>query len=219
VKSPNKLLLSLTLIGLGLVFAWTSATSDAARPEAQAAAAPDATTLYAVADTYVYQGAPGANYGNATILYVGRSEFLEESYALVRFNLASIPAGSVINSARVEAYLRYADFGNVDLKAYRVTESWNASAVIWNTRPTASTYVYATTSVGTSTGFYYSWNVTTLVNRWVNQPGSYPNYGLALRGPNVSYYRDFDSLNGANDPRLVIDYTPPTATPTPTRTP
>ena len=211
------ILLAASWLSVGL--AWTSAAPDATRPGAQVAAGPDtATTLYPTADTYVYQGNANINYGIANIFEVGRSEFLEESFALVRFNLTSIPAGSIINSARFEAYLRAADFGNQDISAYRVTGSWDAGTATWNNRPSVAAFVYATTSVGTSTGFYYSWNVTTLVSNWVNQPGTYPNYGLALRGPHVSYYRDFDSLEGANDPRLVIDYTPPTPTPTPTAT-
>ena len=214
------LLTLLAAIWLSVGLARTSAAPDATRSGAQLAAGPaTATTLYPAADTYVNQGVPNTNFGNAAIISVGRSEFLEESFALVRFNLASIPAGSTINSARFEAYLRAADFGNRDLSAYRVTETWDTGTATWNNRPAVSAFVYATTSIGTSTGAYYSWNMTTLVRNWVNQPGTYPNYGLALRGPtNVSFYRDFDSLQGANDPRLVIDYTLPTPTATPTAT-
>ncbi|MGC8780437.1 MAG: DNRLRE domain-containing protein [Anaerolineae bacterium] len=199
---------------------WGPPRADAGHREAPLVVGPAlTTTLYPSADTYVNQASPNSNYGSAAILSVSRSEFLEESFALVRFDLSSIPVGSTINSARFEAYLRAADFGNVDLTAHRVTESWAGGVVTWNSRPAYSAFVYATRSVGTSTGFYYAWDITTLVHRWINQAGSYPNYGLALVGPaNVSYYRDFDSLNAPNDPRLVIDYTAPTPTPTATST-
>lgn len=217
MRSSFRLLLVLLAAWLGL-----GLTGVGAGPPVAAVAEPaSSTTLYPVADTYVNQALPNTNFSGAVILSVGRSEFLEESYALVRFNLSSIPVGSIINSARFEAYLRAADFGNVDLKVYRVTESWTGGTVNWNNRPANASFVYATRSIGTTTGAYYSWDITTLVHRWLNQPDTYPNYGLALRGPaDVSYYRDFDSLNAANDPRLVIDYTAPTPTPTatPTRT-
>ncbi len=55
---------------------------------------------------------------------------------------------------------------------------------------------------------YVSLNITSLVQGWVN--GSYPNYGVMLRGPEVSgtdsSWREFYSRQGNNAPQLVITY-------------
>lgn len=174
-------------------------------------------TLYPTADTYVSQENPDANFSTDTVLRVARSEFLEESFALLRFNLAGIPAGSDINEARFQVFLRGADYGSMLLAVYRISESWSVSTVDWNSRP-AVRAGYDSTSVSTSKN-YWTWDVTLLVNRWINDAVTYPNDGLALRGPtDITYYRNFDSNQALDRPRLIITYTPPTPTATATRT-
>lgn len=106
--------------------------------------------------------------------------------------------------------------------------AWLSAGFAWTSAAPDATRSEARVAAGPDTTTLYP-VADTYVNEgvpntnysWVNQLGTYPNYGLALRGPtDVTYYRDFDNLQGASDPRLVIDHTPPTATPTrtPTRT-
>lgn len=81
--SPRFLTLAALCLSVGL--AWAAAAPTAALTAASEPAA--STTLHPTTDTYVNQASPSANYSGATILGAGRSEFLEESYALVLFNL------------------------------------------------------------------------------------------------------------------------------------
>lgn len=174
------------------------------------------TTLTAVEDTYVSEGSPTTNYGSEDYMSVARSEFTQESFALLRFSLSSIPAGSTIHSASLQLYLTSGGSSAKTLDIYRATEAWSFSSVTWNSRPN-TTCCYGSTSVGTTSGLYYAWDITSLVDGWVN--GSYANNGLAVRGPSgSSWFKSFATLSTSNQPRLVINYTAPTPTPAPTST-
>lgn len=192
--------------------------AEADRPAPVAASA----TIYASADTYVNENAPGTNYGNSATLNVRQDEFLKESFALVRFNLASIPVGSTINSATFNAYLRNAGSypGSHRLSIYWVVGSWSSGTVTWNTKP--STVLTSHYRDVPSTLGYYSWSITDMVQCWVDREALCTDASLALRAHpdhNQAFTRDFDSNQGANRPYLVINYTPPTTTPTNTPTP
>ena len=222
-------MLTALLLAVG-AFLWFDTEATVAAPggspvlgQARVAAALNSVTLYAATDAYVNQNSPDTSYGSSTILSVSRDEFLQETRSLLRFTLSSIPAGSVINQARLQLYLRDADFGKPSLVVRQVTESWTTS-VTWNTQPGVTNVDYASTVVPALEGYWYTWDITTLVDRWVNGGDPWGNEGLFLWCPaSETFYRHFDSMNvsgTATDPRLVIDYTPPTPTPTatPTRT-
>ena len=54
-------------------------------------------TLYAVADTYVDEGNPSANFGGAANMYAAfYGEFDMHDRALIKFSLSSLPSGSVM---------------------------------------------------------------------------------------------------------------------------
>jgi hypothetical protein len=212
------------LLAAGLtVLAWTlppQASGDRTGGARHAGASPAAVTLTAISDTYVNQLAPGTSHGNETILRVSRSEFGEESFALIRFDLSAIPAGAVFQRADLQLYLRNATDCQPEINVYRVTEAWSSASATWNSRPATSAYVYATHVVGTQTGGREVWAIPLLVDRWVNQPASFPNHGLAVRNPGTfDCFKNFDSIQGAFDPYLVLEYTVPTATVTPTPKP
>src|SRR5690242_17539471 len=63
-------------------------------------------TFQAIADTTVFSGASGANYGTSANLTVGHiTGDTNGTYrTLIRFDLSAIPAGSTINSARLLLY-------------------------------------------------------------------------------------------------------------------
>ena len=141
-----------SLLAVGLLPATAplqSFADDAAALESPAACPSPDVTLTPSTDSYVDEQSPTATHGLDTIVQVGRSEFLEEAFALVRFNLSSIPAGSVIHCATFEAYLAGADFGNEEIKVHRIMGNWNSNTVTWNTRPSVSGTSYGTTNVGT----------------------------------------------------------------------
>ncbi|MFC1742153.1 DNRLRE domain-containing protein, partial [Nanoarchaeota archaeon] len=97
---------------------------------------------------------------------------------MITWNLSSIPPGATVTNAVMELY-KYAGSGSdIPLEIMRINESWNETAVTWNTRPDNDTLSYNSTLV---TGLlqWYAWNITTLVAEWHN--GTYPNYGLYVK--------------------------------------
>src|SRR5262245_14192736 len=91
---------------LVVAIAATLAQARMGGPARLAPAQATSATFYATADTFVSENAPDINYDADPRLDVRQDEFLAESFALLRFDLASIPAGSVVNSAQFYSYVR-----------------------------------------------------------------------------------------------------------------
>jgi Zn-dependent metalloprotease len=182
----------------------------------------DATTvtLQPVAATRVSQASPKTAYGGAADLAVSRDEFLDENLALLRFDLSPIPSNATINQAQLELYLIAASDpppASVSINVYRATQSWSASTVTWNTKPSLDPTLEASASIGTTLGRYYPWPITKLVASYVGL--KVQNQGFALRGPpSTTFSRVFVGNKTANGARLLVDYTVPAPSHTPTRT-
>jgi len=168
-------------------------------------------TLTPVADAYVSQPQPGTNYNNASNWPIQRDSQLRERYPLLRFDLSSIPEGSEVTGAELEVYVDNATGqAVVELVVERITFTWNQATVTWNNRPPMQGR-WATLDVGNSPG-WRELDLRVLTNNWVR--GSLPNHGVAIRGPeDVEFLRSLGAAGGTK-PRLVVNYVPPTLTPT-----
>jgi hypothetical protein len=222
----RKGLTPLALLAVALLVGAVS-MMDLSTPLPTVRAAPEAAqlsqiTVYfdPVADAYVSQVAPITNFGSATRLDVQNydaQEFPDDRRSYVGFDLSTIPSNAIITSAAFKAYLYDAQgLSNVYIELRRVTSSWAYNTVTWNNKPSSSSYTGM--YVGTQTGIK-GWDVTSLVqNYWINRDfGTYPNFGLELRGPESGayYLRSFYSYNyGSYRPYLVVTYSLPTPTPT-----
>ena len=213
--------LSAVVVFFVLAFTWTvevPAQGSLARAPGPAVVA----TLEATQDTSVNQNAPTTNYGSSTRLYVLQDEFLQERFALLRFDFASIPQGSTVTSAKLYAYLTAASGDSpARLSIHWVVGAWTEGGVNWSNKP-ASVLTGHYRDVGTTTGTL-SWDVTDMAQCWADRAVLCTDPSLALRSHpdyNEVFSRDFDSSEGANRPYLQITYVPPaTATPTLTPTP
>ncbi len=130
--------------------------------------------------------------------------------SLIQFDVSAIPSGTSIDSAVLRAYLVEAwDYLNKTrtITAYRIGSSWSESSVNWNTRPSCAE-AYGSDSVTHGSWGWYSFDVTNLVSGWVN--GSLSNYGVMLRGPEVSgsdsSWRSFSTREGPYTPQLTVTY-------------
>jgi len=167
-------------------------------------------SLPIIADSYVYSAAPTTNYGSAPTLYVGSQSTSATGRALFRFDLSKIPGGATVLSANFQAYLAQTSSSpaTLDVELKRIDAPWQEMTVTWNTPPG---YTGANNVIGMGTGLAYtSWDVTSLVQTWVNGAS---NNGLALLSKNETTigWRGFASRESTaplNPPRLVITYRP-----------
>jgi hypothetical protein len=164
-------------------------------------------SLLPTGDTYVDAAAPDANYAAGEVLLVGRDEFLQERFALLQFDLASLPAGAQIATATLELALTVADPGAppVELRIEQVQEPWQANTANWNNRP-ATLDTGMSNTVSEQAGAYIHWDATALARAWLADASS--NNGLAIRGPATTFAaRGFGSAEFGKPPRLVVQYT------------
>jgi hypothetical protein len=165
-------------------------------------------SLTPVADTYIYSSTPTTNYGSATTLYSGNQSASATGRALFRFYLSGIPTGATVTSASFRASLAQtsATAASLNIELRRIDTAWQEATVNWST-PLSYTGANNVTGVGTAPG-YYSWNVTGLVQAWVNGGA---NNGLALisQSEGTLGWRGFLSRESAvSKPALVITYQP-----------
>ncbi|MCX6032881.1 MAG: DNRLRE domain-containing protein [Chloroflexi bacterium] len=172
-------------------------------------------SLLAIADTYVDQAQPTATHGADRQVVVGVDEFGQEQRGLFRFDLARVPAVTIA-SAFFRVSLYEAASREYDVAVRRVSAAWDEDAVNWNTKPW-SVDIGVSAAVGGTTGHYYEWDVTDLVQSWLT--GGVGNLGLELRGAaGAPFFRSFRSSEyasgtfaapgsgSARTPRLVINF-------------
>jgi len=172
------------------------------------------TVLPAEADTYIASEWPNQNFGSDA-LYLGYNLGGENSFGaeriLIRFDvIGNVPAGAVVNDARLQLYLNFAspaDDAPMGTFLRRLASDWTETGVTWNTEPTWAE-VRVDKEVESAIG-WYEWEITGLVSDWVAL--THPNYGMEIIGDEQVQQREraFYSREVSNDlyPRLVVDYT------------
>ena len=160
-------------------------------------------TLTPIADAFTDKAAPNTNYGSDNYLSVyGSASY--ENRAYLKFDLSGIPSGSIILSAKLKLFDIYGS--QINICVHRVTGDWNETDITWNNQPG-----YDADSIDCETSWesntWGEWNVTSLVQGWVD--GDYPNYGFVLitDAENVDKFRskEYDG----DDPQLIIEYVEP----------
>jgi hypothetical protein len=114
-------------------------------------------------DTYIRSDSADTNYGTGTVL---TTLYSPEYISLIKFNVSSIPAGVVIQSATLHFYNKYnyLDAGEDPIwGVYNVTnQTWRETEVTWNNQPVIGSLIYTNdsfTSPLLEVG-WVSWNVT-----------------------------------------------------------
>lgn len=166
-------------------------------------------------DASLESGYPTTNTGGNTNLWIGRYfiGFSGNSVyrALIQFDVSSIPAGSTVTNAVLRLYIGFTTNPGITayITPYLVTGTWDENTVTWNTAPAVDTSVFGTISAVTGTG-WYEWNITNIVNGWVN--GIYANNGVMLRTPETqnfetkNFYSKEESNNLSLRPMLIVTY-------------
>jgi hypothetical protein len=187
----------------------------------------DQQILYSIADATVLEGYPTVNFGDTIDMWAGYDEYLyphgEIARSLIKFDIASLPPDQIITKATLKAYLVTSwDYPDTDcsIGTYGITSTWSEGGVNWNNKPGYGN-AYGSNSIVHEAWGWYEFDVTELVIAWYE--GMYLNYGIMLRGPEISgsdsSWRGFGTRESDYTPQLVVDFTASTSTPTATQTP
>lgn len=142
-------------------------------------------------------------------------------YGLIRFDLASIPSGSVINSATLSLHAFGDDFtpflpdGHAGANAcwlQRITEDWEEYTATWNTKPDMTATGQIAVPASTDPYEDYTIDIASFVQDMVDFPSN--NFGFAIKLQDESPTRGlmFHSSDVADEgewPQLTVVYSDP----------
>lgn len=143
---------------------------------------------------------PTTNFGADAILQTS-AQATYGKIIYLEFNVSGIPSGSTGISAQLK--LRSQTTSSSAITAHSTTTGWSETTLNWSNKPALGGTALSTDSSHTS-GTDSIWNV----GGHVTGNGT---FGLALKTTATSD-TTFSSREGANDPVLVVTYTPPTST-------
>jgi hypothetical protein len=138
----------------------------------------------AVLDTQIANALPAKLYGASQNMNAGIVSGAERQ-TLLQFDLGAIPAGpgTSIQSATVTLSSALAPTGPATIEAHRITAPWVEATTTWQTFNGA--YDAAVTSTFANAPPTFTFDVLPLVTGWVQ--GAFPNYGVLLKDPALSY--------------------------------
>ncbi|NJN93268.1 MAG: S8 family peptidase [Anaerolineales bacterium] len=158
-------------------------------------------TAHVDQDSWLKQAGPGENNGTVSELLTNNKSG-DATRLVSRFNLANIPPGSTIVSAK--AYFWVSQASSAAVNVHRITDAWTESGVTWsNTHTDFDPVADATFTPGTNDQ-YVQVDLKNLVQEWVNGA---PNYGLMFNGTandSESKYYGKDQGGSSQDPYLEI---------------
>ena len=173
-------------------------------------------TFNAIADACIMQGYAGTNFGSTADMWAGYDDYLDPDgqivRSLVKFDLSALSPGTSINSATLHLYyLGYYDYLDYSrtISTYGINSSWAEGSVTWDTQPAIGASYGSGSIVANTSWHWVSFDVTSLVRAWVD--GSQANYGILIRGPEVSgsdsSWRSFGTRESGYVPYLSINDT------------
>jgi len=185
---------------------------------------PDIETFNPSDDTTIYCNGPYNNDGSSPTMDVRNMYGQWDPWypgnwqrdSLIKFDISSIPSGSMIYSAKLKLY--YYDWWDNNpagrkLKLYRATSNWEEGTVTWNTQPSWAFLTTTYARVPVSTGVWMQWNVKNDVRDFVD--GQKTNYGWKVTDEKywghsnipITYFRTKEYEDENYHPYLEIKFT------------
>ncbi len=166
-------------------------------------------------DSYTSDGNPVANYGSATELYAGYQRRLR---TWVKCDVSYVPTNATVFQATLKLYYLGEPGGDVSIDVFHLHNDWQENTITHNNQPPYDPTAIANHWVARPNPVYIDFDITGMVQQWVN--GSHPNMGVMLTDHNDNNSARFaSSENGINKPPYIrVTYGGPTHTPTPTIT-
>lgn len=150
-----------------------------------------ADTLHVAADTNVNLATPGQVNGATSSIFVRNSGAGGERHAFLRFDLAPLPAGTVVNKATLRLWVAAVnDDGPVDIRV--VSDAWDEATLSASTAPALGPVVGSLSLSAADQDHFVTADVTPLVQGWLD--GSIADFGIALLPTSADPVRvSFDS--------------------------
>lgn len=132
-------------------------------------------------DTYISSSAPGVNYGNQSLMYVGifGGTTLQ---TLIHFVEVDNYIGYTVESATLSLYYKVTYYvSEADLYMAKITEDWieyGDDSVTWNNCPDYETTFYTYDYPESTVGAWSDFDVTEIVSDWLDETSA--NFGLIL---------------------------------------
>jgi len=126
---------------------------------------------------------------------------------LIQFPLSLIPSNAEIVSAEIKLHgYGVSNYSNYDpiFAIKEIINSWNESTVKWNTKPSYGNHISDCTLKGEMK--WYEWDVTSLVQEWVN---GQPNYGVSVLttgNEESGEFKSSDYSDPSKRPKLEVVY-------------
>jgi hypothetical protein len=186
--------------------------------------------VVATDDTYLARWSATTNYGTVNILRARYAGATEEFSSLVRFDLASIPAGATVQSVKLNLTVtsRTAETW-LDLDVFQVLRSWTEGGATWNVAQSGTAWTAAgcngtgadradtpaaTMRIDQASGAVEITLPASLVAGWLADPAT--NQGLLLRpklntgGATMTYaFASAEHGPAGWRPKLSVTYTTP----------
>jgi hypothetical protein len=199
----------------------------------------DTTNLPPVADTYLQNTLPDANFGGSPVILVGVSASLtpKANHALFQFSLASIPTNATITGATRSEDSVSGSRPAVNYDLYRLLQNWDEAEATWNLRVAPSTtwtspggqagtdYIAtpsttAPIDVPPATNNFRSATMVADLQLWLSNPGTNFGWIVIAVGEQAGSGKQLGSREDIiNSPVLEVQFTvPPPPVETPTNT-
>jgi hypothetical protein len=196
--------------------------------------------LFPVADTYIRDSAPTANFGAASPLLAGVAlAGSPVQRCLFKFSLADLPSGATITSVNLQLIATAGPRENSNFDLNRVLNDWTETGATWNERMAGTPWGAPGSQAGTdfvanpsvtaplqpvldpaTTNDFSSPGMVADVQMWLDDPDTNFGWILHATGGQSSSGRQVASRENASlRPVLTIDYTvsepiPPATPPT-----
>jgi len=154
------------------------------------AGATGAIDLISVQDTRIKAQAPDSNAGSSSGMNVGYygGDSTEER-SLIQFDLSALSAGTPSATLTLCIKNDYNAGSDLEAEIHRVTAPWVEMEATWNSSATSTPWanpggdfdaaVIDVIDVGSTIGSCHDFDVTALVNDWID--GTHPNHGLLVK--------------------------------------
>jgi TGF-beta propeptide. len=168
-------------------------------------------TLSPTNDSYISQYYGNTNFGSVSVLFIGMFVGPGDDYrSLLKFDVSSIPVGSIITNATLGLFDERKDVSGGELATiYRNLADFSQSTVTWNNAPPIVATSDTVTIEDANLNSYVNFNITDLVQGWVY--GAFPNFGFTVEGvettPALCGFYSQESGDPSKRPILTVTYT------------